>query len=496
MEEYGKVEKVRIKRGRYGYQQQRAICFSNEKEATIAIKETNKYKRWKAEEYKNVSQSKIYPENKCNEYNLKEYQKHKSHEKQRQNNSEVNNSVLRVQQDTNECNETTVKETEGYDKNSVRKDIINLKNDMQEIKEALKSLLTKQWQSKHEQEILYQPGQKETNDTRQYIEGNNPKEINSNQQKKENKTKPKKDILSDDMTENKENKEQPSKRQKKRCKGKVQEIKKDKKQTQRLQIYYENVRGLKSKIDSLAETIDDYEPTLICLVETHLLKEEQIQIPGYKIFRNDGTNNSRGILIAIKEKLKTIVVEVNREEEIGQTLWVLLNNQKTQVRMRVIYGPQENVTPNSELKKLYESISDQVDIGKENNQQIIILGDFNAKIGNYIKNNKETITKGGRHLKRLVGKQNLCIVNGESNKCEGLWTREQGEEKSVIDYVITTKKDLNTIKTMKIDEEKEFGIYNVEIQATKQCRKVYSNHNAIMLDISKEQEIHKRKTNK
>ena len=89
-----------------------------------------------------------------------------------------------MQQDTNESNETTVKETEGYDKNSVRKDIINLKNDMQEIKEALKS----QWQSKHEQEILYQPGQKETNSTRQYIEGNNPKEIDSNQQKKENKT--------------------------------------------------------------------------------------------------------------------------------------------------------------------------------------------------------------------------------------------------------------------------------------------------------------------
>ena len=45
-EEYGKVEKVRIKFGRYGYQQQRAmICFSDEKEATIAIKETNKYKR-------------------------------------------------------------------------------------------------------------------------------------------------------------------------------------------------------------------------------------------------------------------------------------------------------------------------------------------------------------------------------------------------------------------------------------------------------------------
>ena len=78
-----KVKKVRIKRDRYGYQQQRAmVCFSNEKEAAIAIKETNKYRRWKAEEYKKVSQSKMYPENNSNENNLKEYQKHKSHEKQ------------------------------------------------------------------------------------------------------------------------------------------------------------------------------------------------------------------------------------------------------------------------------------------------------------------------------------------------------------------------------------------------------------------------------
>ena len=130
-------------------------------------------------------------------------------------------------------------------------------------------------------------------------------------------------------------------------------------------------------------------------------------------------------------------------------------------------------------------MSDQVDIGKEDNQQIFILRDFNAKIGNYIKNNKETITKRGRHLKRLIEKQNMCIVNGESNKSKGdLWTREQGGEKSTMDYVILTMRDLNTIKSMKIDEGKEFGIYRVEeIQGTKQGRKIYSDISAIMLDI-------------
>ena len=130
-------------------------------------------------------------------------------------------------------------------------------------------------------------------------------------------------------------------------------------------------------------------------------------------------------------------------------------------------------------------MSDQVDIGKEDSQQIFILGDFNAKIGNYIKNNKETITKRERHLKRLIEKQNMCIVNGESNQSKGgLWIREQGGEKSIMDYVILTMRDLNTIKSMKIDEGKEFGIYRVEeIQGTKQGRKIYSDISAIMLDI-------------
>ena len=87
MEGYGKVKRVRIKHDRYDFQQHKAmICFSNEKEAAIAIKKTNKYKRWKAEEYKNISQNKMYPENSNNEYNFIEYQKYKLHEKYRQSN--------------------------------------------------------------------------------------------------------------------------------------------------------------------------------------------------------------------------------------------------------------------------------------------------------------------------------------------------------------------------------------------------------------------------
>ena len=49
-----------------------------------------------------------------------------------------------MQQDINENNETTLNERESYDKNSARKDIINLKNYMRGKIEAVKTLLTKQ----------------------------------------------------------------------------------------------------------------------------------------------------------------------------------------------------------------------------------------------------------------------------------------------------------------------------------------------------------------
>ena len=46
-------------------------------------------------------------------------------------------------------------------------------------------------------------------------------------------------------------------------------------------IYYQNVQGLKSKLDALQEMIDDYQPSLVCIVETHKQKEEEIHILGY-----------------------------------------------------------------------------------------------------------------------------------------------------------------------------------------------------------------------
>ena len=100
-------------------------------------------------------------------------------------------------------------------------------------------------------------------------------------------------------------------------------------------------------------------------------------------------------MLAVKENIKAFILEVAQENKIEQSLWILLDNNRSKIRIGVIYAPQENVTSNNELKIMYNNISKQISIAQEERQQVLILGDFNAKVGTYIEGNKPTVTKAG-----------------------------------------------------------------------------------------------------
>ena len=104
-----------------------------------------------------------------------------------------------------------------------------------------------------------------------------------------------------------------------------------------------------------------------------------------------------------------------------------------------------------------------------------MVGDFIVKIGNHIPDNKEILSKGERQLKRIIERYNLKIINANENKCKGKWTREQGEERLIIDYVITCQIYMETIKSMEIVEEKQYRLCKIECQ-NKQIKKTYSEN--------------------
>ena len=56
----------------------------------------------------------------------------------------------------------------------------------------------------------------------------------------------------------------------------------------------------------------------------------------------------------------------------------------------------------------------------------------------------------------------MIILNTVKEKGKGVWTRVQGEEKSITDYVLTIASSANTVEEMKIDEEKQYGLHKLE----------------------------------
>ena len=141
------------------------------------------------------------------------------------------------------------------------------------------------------------------------------------------------------------------------------------------------------------------DPSLICLVETHLDEAERVQLEGFNlIFRIDKSSDSGEIMVAVKDKLKNIAIQLGETKEVGQTLWIRLDNGKEKIRIVTVYAPQESRTRLTELKKLYKVVESHINESKKAKEKLVLVGDFNCKVGKLIEGNSETVTKGGRLL--------------------------------------------------------------------------------------------------
>ena len=119
------------------------------------------------------------------------------------------------------------------------------------------------------------------------------------------------------------------------------------------------------------------------------------------------------------------------------------------------------------------------------------MGDFNAKIGTYIEGNKPTVTKGERQLMKMVKKYDLIIINKEKEEWKGLWAKLQGQERSILDYVLANSILLSTVTEMIVHENKQYSAFKLE-----KGRKKYSDHNAILLKLNFVTAIEKQKKNR
>ena len=75
--------------------------------------------------------------------------------------------------------------------------------------------------------------------------------------------------------------------------------------------------------------------------------------------------------------------------------------------------------------------------------------------------------------------------------CKELWTRVQGQERSILDYVLTNSKLLSTVTEMIVDENKQYSVFKY-----KKSGKTYSDHIAILIKLNLITAIEKQKKNR
>ena len=88
--------------------------------------------------------------------------------------------------------------------------------------------------------------------------------------------------------------------------------------------------------------------------------KDKIVMEGYTIYRNDRNGDGGGVLIAIRDMVKGIMVEESNSTRKQESIWLSLSNNKTKIRIGISYNPQENKTVKDELEEVYGRIESEI----------------------------------------------------------------------------------------------------------------------------------------
>ena len=242
-----------------------------------------------------------------------------------------------------------------------------------------------------------------------------------------------------------------------------------------------NCFGLKAKKKSLLQAIKAFNfPSFITLQETKMRKMGSMKINEYQIFEKVRPSFGGGLLTAIKQSLKPVLISpCNDEADI-----LVVQCQVNELKIRVIngYGPQEGEQLANRLN-FWNSLEQEIIAAKVENCAILLQLDANAMVGNMvIPGDPHVISENGKLLLGLIQRENLFLQN-ISPVCSGLITRQRitntSEEKSILDYLITCDILNGFLEKMLIDDAQIFSLTKYASMKGKQ-KIVKSDHNVMV----------------
>ena len=248
-----------------------------------------------------------------------------------------------------------------------------------------------------------------------------------------------------------------------------------------------NIDGLSdAKLEDVVSFTSVHSPDVFFLLETKRRLEDigsDISVPGYdlaEVRRSDCardkagggiacyTKDSGGILF---KRYSPNIEHADLEYVNNERVWVTVDSLHSKTAICGLYmGTQYNDDRNREWNDgMYWVLRQETFALRSSGYRILFLGDFNGHVGNLmgqgIVGNNGDINKNGERFLSFLDTCNLRHINGEHRRegetdrkiCSGLWTRQRGNSRSVIDYVAISAEHMDSVVSMFVDDTGSFG---------------------------------------
>ena len=248
-----------------------------------------------------------------------------------------------------------------------------------------------------------------------------------------------------------------------------------------------NINGLS---DQALADVDDFvltnQPDIVFLLETKRRYEElcsDISIQGYNCFevrRSDVSGHRDGGGIACYTRISDGLVIRQYCPDIPQEHLEYVNNERAWVKVEslqsktavlgVYMGCQYPDDRHGEWNDgIYWVLSQEIHKLRSEGYRIKFAGDMNGHVGSVLGQgvigNNPNINRNGQRFLDFLRDCNLRHINGECRTpgdpgtkiCEGLWTRQCANSRSVIDFAGVSAEDVDSVLSMHIDDVGALG---------------------------------------
>ena len=254
-----------------------------------------------------------------------------------------------------------------------------------------------------------------------------------------------------------------------------------------LSVLLVNMRGFKSKKQSLIKVMKKVKPSVVVINETQLRGKMKAELLPYGCWsRNRVEQGGGGIATAVSPALRNSAMGAGEGDGGDEFQVTRIEKYKPAVNIINCYGEQRN-TKVEEVEEKWRRLVKVMEDVRARGEFCLLAGDQNKLVGCDelgVPGNDSTVSPGGRLLRGLLESQDWVLVNsmGEEVVEGGPFTREDpatGKE-SCLDLFVASRELRPYITNLTIDKERKMAVYRV-IKTKKSYKKVFSDHYSCLL---------------